>query len=92
MLMMNIMSSFKITNYVSNGFINKSFQCSGCKNKIPVTTLMKLNKEKITTVRCTKCGLVYKIGDIYNFKSGNKLNHRLNNTNQSTFDKHEWLV
>lgn len=83
-------SKMNISKDILSGSTNQSITCPRCGNLIIVSTINKHNQQKISIVKCSKCKLLVSIGDIYNFKTGKKLNDPLYKYNQETYDKKEW--
>lgn len=83
-------SKINISKDVLNGVSKQHVICPKCKKTFFTNIINKHRKQKIITVKCSKCKYNISIGDIYNFDTGNKLNKRLEKYNQETYDKKEW--
>ena len=83
-------SKMNISTDILNGVTKQSVICPYCKKQFSIQLINKHRKQKIITIKCMSCNKNFTYGDIYNFDTGNKLNKRLENYNQETYDKYEW--
>lgn len=83
-------SSFNIEKSIPKGKNIKQVKCKNCNTLNNITTTNKLRFSKINTIICKKCKKAIKIGDIYNFKTGEKLRDLLVNHNQELYDNNLW--
>lgn len=88
--MEKFISKFNISSQVTKGTTKQCIICPKCNRQNVISTKNKFMLSKINTVNCIKCHQSIVIGDIFNFKTGNKLNNRLKNHNQDTFDNYIW--
>lgn len=83
-------SKMNISTDILNGVTKQLVTCPYCKKQFSIQLINKHKKQKIITTKCISCNKNFTYGDIYNFDTGNKLNKRLENYNQETYDKYEW--
>lgn len=91
--MENIMSSFRLNKEIRDGNVNSTKKCRYCNTLNDISTIHKSNKTKKYVFKCKQCNKINEFGDIYNFKTGNKLNHRLESYHDAVnYDKVEWSI
>lgn len=83
-------TKFNISSNITKGNAKYLCICPNCQRKIIIDNKYKLTYQKIKTIICSKCHYVIKIGDIFNFKTGTKLNNRNKYYNQNELDNHIW--
>lgn len=83
-------SKINISNDVNNGISKQLTICSKCGKRKIITNLNKCRYQKKASFKCSKCGNIVSIGEIYNFKTGTKLNKLNTHHNQQTLDNHIW--
>lgn len=84
------MSKMFISRNVLNGYTRQSVNCPYCETQFTIRIRNKHRKQKIVSTKCPKCNKYITYGDIYNFDTGSKLNKRLENYNQDTYDEYQW--
>ena len=84
------MSKFNISPDVTKGECKQLIVCSNCNHYNSINTIYKLTYQKIKTVVCPNCGNVIKLGDIFNFTTGTKLNDRNEHNDLDVLDAHIW--
>lgn len=85
-----LISKFNISSEVSKGNSKQLVICPKCNQRNFVNNRNKLTFQKIKTIICSKCKKPIRIGEIYNFRTGTKLNDLNNHYNQDTLDNHIW--
>lgn len=85
-----LISKFNISSKVAKGNTRQLVICSKCKHKNIVSNRNKLVYSKITSILCSKCKNPIRIGDIFNFRTGTKLNDINDHHNQDTLDNYIW--
>ena len=83
-------SNFNISETISKGVQLQMLICPSCKHKNIITSRTKLTFTKIQTTNCNNCGKSIKTGDIFNFKTGTKLNNLNVHHNQQLLDNYIW--
>lgn len=83
-------SSFNISKNVPKGTTNQQITCSVCGNTLTISNKHKFTLAKINDITCNKCKAIIRIGDVFNFSTGAKLNSRLENYNQKLIDNYIW--
>ena len=79
-------------NYESSfGSFTKNVKCDNCNFYNLVTLSKNKSMTKKVIIKCNNCGEFLKLGDIYNFTTGKKLNKRLGNYfSHNVVDKNIW--
>lgn len=88
--MEKLISNFDISSKIAKGNQKQLVVCPNCKEKNIVNTSVKFTYMKINTICCTKCKHTIRIGDIFNFKTGTKLNNMNTRYNQKILDDYIW--
>lgn len=83
-------SEFDISTKISNGNSKQMIICPNCKEKNVVMMRNKLTFSKIKTINCINCKRSIYLGNIFNFKTGSKLNNINTHHNQQTLDDYIW--
>lgn len=89
-LLKKYISEFDISSKVPKGNSKQLIICPKCNQKNFINNQNKLTYSKIKTIICTKCKKPIQIGDIFNFKTGTKLNNINKNHNQKILDDYIW--
>lgn len=88
--MKNSMNNFDNSNICIGGEYQKDIICFNCKHRNVANIKQKFSYIKISTIICKNCGQAIRLGDIFNFETGQKLNKRLENHNQQLYDDYVW--
>jgi hypothetical protein len=83
-------SDFNISSDVTKGTSKQLVICPECNHYNVVINNHKLTYQKIKTIICSKCNRAIKIGDIFNFTSGSKLNNRNIKYDVNYLDTYIW--
>lgn len=83
-------TNIDILSNINNGISITQLICPNCKTKNRIINKHKLNYTKIKSIKCSKCKTTINIGDIYNFRTGTKLNDINKSHNQELLDEYIW--
>ena len=85
-----IINNFNVSSNATKGTYKQCIICPNCNNKIFIENKSKLTYSKIKTIFCSSCNYAIKLGNIFNFTTGNRLNNRLEDHDQQTYDNYIW--
>ena len=88
---MSDFNSINISSLVQYGDEKQESKCPICNYMNTINNTKRYFTSKIQIIKCKNCHQKYQFGDIYNFKTGTKLNNRVANYySQNKIDKLNW--